>query len=652
MSRSNGKTKILEIFVEVVQSYCVISPESTICLFWDIFLMNALIVLGFIIPFDIAFIDSHSEFSINLLKFSFSLFFVDIIFNLNTGVYIRGEPKMKRLEILKQYSRFWLWIDLISTIPFEQLLSSVITHKKLDSSVKIGENFNLIRGLRLLKLIRLTRISSIFMKIEDRLNSKDSLFFIKILKILLYLLLVANGAACLMALVSSQDPSPISFLSKIENSHNGFISNPFDMYILSLYWAMTTMVSVGFGDISPQNTLERIVGIIVMNFSSIAFGFLLGNFGSIISQHTAQNKERREIVVKVNQLMKLYKVQNSLRTKSINYVNYAYGKLKSKTDKKDILEGLSRPLKEQIYSHINGLIINSFPFFKQTSESCKGLISRSLTPKVNSPNDFVFKEGTESNTMYFITKGFVEVVDDRTGSCIKVLSQNSYFGEIGLILDRPRCASILAPGFLETLSFAKPDFTLLTHKFPTLRNKIAQISIAAQHNDLSGLHIECFLCRRVGHIAKCCSKTTERESNQRKWLSSRKESQIIRKERTNLFKKHEKAKKMLKIRKLEGGNIWGKKKKTQAMFPGNYYLKSILKDYNNELSYQASECFSKRPSIFYSEFEISMLMQSIKNYELVLSSEESEDSEIEQEKIRESSFDTTLITGNLDPAIT
>jgi hyperpolarization activated cyclic nucleotide-gated potassium channel 2 len=550
---------------------------------------------------------------------------------------------MNRIEIFKEYSKFWLWVDLASTIPLEPLLLSLIESGSLKSKTHLGENFNLIRAFRLLKLLKLTRFPSFFNKVEERLDTKSSLFLVKLLKIFLYLLLVANGAACSMVFISSQQLAAESILSQIENSAEGFLDDPFEIYISSLYWAFVTMFSVGYGELSPQNTLERLVGIVVMNFSSIAFGYLLGNFGSIISQRTVRNKERRELVVMVNKLMKFYKIPKRIRIKSVNYVNYVYVKSKNKIDKKNILENLSRPLRDEIYAHINGAVLDAFQFFKEDCKFCKGRISRHLMHRVNSPNDFVFKEGDDSEGIFFITKGCVDVVDYNTRSSIKVLSTGMYFGEIGTILGRPRYSSIYTSSFLETLMYSKVDFDQLILQFPVISEKIQQIKLKASKNDLTGLYVECFLCKKNGHIAKFCNKMVEKESNQRKWLSSRKESQIIREGMPKVLKKHSREKKILKIVKVEPANVWGKRRRPEETFPGKYYLTSVLSVYNNSHSYQNSECYSHRPSIFFNELEISTLMQSLKNYQLVLTSEEDFESEENEEKPRESSFDTTLI---------
>ena len=52
-------------------------------------------------------------------------------------------------------------------------------------------------------------------------------------------------------------------------------------YLGSLYWSITTMVTIGYGDISPITPLEQIIGIAIMIFSSGVFGYVMSNIGQI-----------------------------------------------------------------------------------------------------------------------------------------------------------------------------------------------------------------------------------------------------------------------------------------------------------------------------------------------------------------------------------
>ncbi len=49
-----------------------------------------------------------------------------------------------------------------------------------------------------------------------------------------------------------------------------------DKYGVSLYWSLTTVITVGYGDITPKNSLETIVAMFTMLFAGMVFAFNVG----------------------------------------------------------------------------------------------------------------------------------------------------------------------------------------------------------------------------------------------------------------------------------------------------------------------------------------------------------------------------------------
>lgn len=74
----------------------------------------------------------------------------------------------------------------------------------------------------------------------------------------------------------------LNWLTKYEPNAMEF--DWFDRYIIALYWSVITTVTVGYGDIVPVTTFERIFVIIVTLIICGVFGYCISNIGNIFKQ--------------------------------------------------------------------------------------------------------------------------------------------------------------------------------------------------------------------------------------------------------------------------------------------------------------------------------------------------------------------------------
>jgi len=64
---------------------------------------------------------------------------------------------------------------------------------------------------------------------------------------------------------------------------NLYDSTHYDQYIVAIYWTVTTITTVGYGDISISNNLERLFTILVMIVGVICFSYSTGSLSTILN---------------------------------------------------------------------------------------------------------------------------------------------------------------------------------------------------------------------------------------------------------------------------------------------------------------------------------------------------------------------------------
>jgi len=75
-----------------------------------------------------------------------------------------------------------------------------------------------------------------------------------------------------------------------------------------MYYVITTMTTVGYGDISPSkiNVAELIFGILLMIGGVTTFSFASASLASILQNYDIQNAKFQEKVVILNRIYKEY----------------------------------------------------------------------------------------------------------------------------------------------------------------------------------------------------------------------------------------------------------------------------------------------------------------------------------------------------------
>ncbi|KAI1177302.1 RNI-like protein [Nemania sp. FL0916] len=116
--------------------------------------------------------------------------------------------------------------------------------------------------------------------------------------------------------------------------------------------------------------------------------------------------------------------------------------------------------------------MRSFPLFMSASDDFLIAIGKYLRPQVHSAHDLILTEGDEAKAMYWLVRGVVAVTS-RDGEAIYAeLKPGSFFGEIGVLMNVPRTATIIARTKCLLLVLKKEDLHLELPKFPEMEKAI------------------------------------------------------------------------------------------------------------------------------------------------------------------------------------
>jgi serine/threonine protein kinase/CRP-like cAMP-binding protein len=134
--------------------------------------------------------------------------------------------------------------------------------------------------------------------------------------------------------------------------------------------------------------------------------------------------------------------------------------------------GFTSPLVQFYKERVVELMMAKSPVFSRVSPGDRReLLDRAEIIEF-SDEDIIIEQGAESDSMYFIRRGEVEIYrEDESGVPIFInkLGQGQFFGEISALRGTPRTNSVRAMGQLTAFRFPREDIVQLVERQPELR---------------------------------------------------------------------------------------------------------------------------------------------------------------------------------------
>nr|XP_022331257.1 potassium/sodium hyperpolarization-activated cyclic nucleotide-gated channel 3-like isoform X7 [Crassostrea virginica] len=453
----------------------VIHPCSNFRFYWDLFMLVLLLANLIILPVAISFFNNDlTDEWIAFNCISDTVFFLDIIINFRTGIILNDfadeiilDPKL----IAKHYVKSWFFLDLVSTIPMDYIFLWWDAETDIYQMVHAGRALRILRLAKLLSLLRLLRLSRLVRYVqqwEEFLAVAGK--FMRIFNLICLMLLLGHWNGCLQFLVPMLEEFPKDCWVSIEELKD---ASWWTQYTWALFKALSHMLCIGYGRFPPQNMTDTWLTILSMLSGATCYALFLGHTTTIIQSFDTSRRLYNEKFKQVEEYMVYRKLPRKLRQKISEYYEHRYqGKM---FDEDNILDELNACLRQEVINHNCRALVKSVPFFTNADPQFVSAVISRLEFEVFQPGDYIIREGTMGTKMYFIQEGIVDIIT-KDGEIATSLSDGSYFGEICLLTNAKRVASVRAETYVNLYSLSVEHFNSVLERYPLMRRTMESVA--------------------------------------------------------------------------------------------------------------------------------------------------------------------------------
>jgi len=392
---------------------CMLHPHQPSKAVWDVLISMLIIYSVLVEPFRFCF---HVEVDVpgQVVDILVDLWFVsDIVLIFFTAYFDEREALVTdRWMIAKKYLFGFFFVDVISVFPGELLV--MLIEPDLASQARV------VKLLRLVRLGRLFKLKRLLLLIEEKLHI--TLQMMDMLKMLLKVLFIVHLLACLTFLVatplcpdSGMGPCrPHSDDDAWTNWVRMFQIDEFNLmtrYLATFHFITATLMAVGYGDIFPSNSLERIVCIVSQIAGAVLFGFLLSCITAVLEFTNPTELEHKKRMAEIKNWLRNRSLSQNLKMQVWSHFCFVTSKRSALKDGHMMLQSLPSQLRSQLVESCQSQ-------YFQALEAALGVSERSLvaelafqvTPMQVPFRMCVIEAGEVTMDLYIISSGRLDAV--------------------------------------------------------------------------------------------------------------------------------------------------------------------------------------------------------------------------------------------------
>ncbi|XP_075846491.1 voltage-gated inwardly rectifying potassium channel KCNH6 isoform X1 [Microtus pennsylvanicus] len=444
-------TQVLSLGADVLPEYKLQAPRihrgtilhySPFKAVWDWLILLLVIYTAVFTPYSAAFLLSDQDESqrgtcgytcspLTVVDLIVDIMFVvDIVINFRTTyVNTNDEVVSHPRRIAVHYFKGWFLIDMVAAIPFDLL---IFRSGSDETTTLIG----LLKTARLLRLVRVAR------KLDRYSEYGAAVLFL----LMCTFALIAHWLACIWYAIGNVERPYLepkigwldSLGAQLGKHYNGSdpASGPSvqDKYVTALYFTFSSLTSVGFGNVSPNTNSEKVFSICVMLIGSLMYASIFGNVSAIIQRLYSGTARYHTQMLRVKEFIRFHQIPNPLRQRLEEYFQHAWSYTNG-IDMNAVLKGFPECLQADICLHLHRALLQHCPAFHGASKGCLRALAVKFKTTHAPPGDTLVHLGDVLSTLYFISRGSIEILRDDV--VVAILGKNDIFGEPVSLHARP-----------------------------------------------------------------------------------------------------------------------------------------------------------------------------------------------------------------------
>ncbi|KAJ3383703.1 Kinesin-like protein kif27 [Lobulomyces angularis] len=438
-------------FISLTTFYLI--PDNSFLKNWSKFMVFVEVFSSMLITYQACF---YNEFLFAFIaNYTFDIiFFVDIYFKMHTSFLYNGFWVINQADMRKHYINSKKFkVDTILNLPYDFFTLFGFLIPGLDL-------WRLLSLVRLPKFLRISRTIYYFRVQEQKLHAGVTIL---VLKILTYLIVIVHSIACIWFSLSC--PHGIdnhciedSWWSKWKADFVGSTS-PASIYVLCIYWTVTTMSTTGYGDIHATNDAERIVALLSMLTGMFFLVYVSGTIASTLSNRDSARVTFKQRLTAITNYMKVRNMDASIQQRVIEYYEFVWKRSKG-VDVQNVFSDLPTTFKTEIALSLNNKIISNAEIFKDCSVGFRKRVALSMKLNLFTTNEYLCHKGDIGRVEVFKS----DDPEDKFGSVI--LTEGGHCGEFGVVLGLKHETSVKATCNTDIYVLTREDLQQIFKEFP------------------------------------------------------------------------------------------------------------------------------------------------------------------------------------------